>query len=148
PFGGILSESSLYRTALISKLSSGRPGSTTFPESPPFCTPSRLSSSSPPPTFLAADEWHLKQCSARAGRILLSKSAMPSSSARTGVKLAASVIRTARFAVKRLIDLSPVARVSGSQSVAEGFRPGELNGWSRQAFRLPGSLGCPDRRLS
>lgn len=36
PFGGILTEPSVYRTALMSKLSSGLPGTTAAPVSPPL----------------------------------------------------------------------------------------------------------------
>src|SRR4051812_15031175 len=83
PAGGIWVSPS-YLSALISKLSAGRPGTTAGPLSPPLRSPSRLSSNSPPLSFLifaASAEWHFRQCSARAGRIFFSKKSVPGSAA-------------------------------------------------------------------
>ncbi len=46
-----------YRKASSSRLSSGLPGTTAGPESPPASTPARVSSRSPPLSALALGEW-------------------------------------------------------------------------------------------
>ena len=71
--GGIWSESSVYRIAVISRLSSGLPGTTAGPVSPPLRRPSRLSTSRPPLIFVALFEWHFAHVVISTGRILVSK---------------------------------------------------------------------------
>ena len=61
-FGGICVSGSLQRTAFTSRLSSGLPGTTAGPVSPPASTPSRVSRKNPPfslPSACASAEWHL-----------------------------------------------------------------------------------------
>src|SRR3954466_2463517 len=55
------------------RLFSISPGTTAGPVFPPLSMPSRESTSSPPLIFSAPWLWHLKQLSARRGRILPSK---------------------------------------------------------------------------
>src|SRR5262249_48277406 len=63
--GGI-SRSPPRRTALISKLASGSPGTTIGPDSPPLLNPSPESSLSPP--FCFSGPWHLTHCAKNIGR--------------------------------------------------------------------------------
>src|SRR5690606_24111951 len=49
------------------------PGATAGPESPPFSTDARESSTSPPFTFSPVVLWHLKHDSTSTGRIFFSK---------------------------------------------------------------------------
>ncbi len=58
---------------MISRLSSGLPGTTAGPVSPPLRRPSRLSTSRPPLSFSAVLEWHLAHLVMSTGRILVSK---------------------------------------------------------------------------
>ena len=69
--GGILSASSVWPTAWISRLPCGSPGTTAGPFSPPASIPSRESSRSPPLAFFAP--WHFTHVPASTGRTLSSK---------------------------------------------------------------------------
>ena len=77
--GGILSASSAWLTAWISRLPFGSPGTTAGPPSPPSSIASRESSRSPPLAFFAP--WHLTHVPASTGRTLSSKNASGSSPA-------------------------------------------------------------------
>ena len=68
--GGILI-GPVWLIASISRLSSGFPGSTTGPLSPPLSRPARLSSRNPASCF--PGPWHGRQLSTRIGRIRDSK---------------------------------------------------------------------------
>ena len=57
--GGIRNSGFIPCTAEMSKLSSGFPGTTAGPESPPIKMASRLSSKRPPRVLLAFTEWQL-----------------------------------------------------------------------------------------
>ena len=60
PFGGICTSPAAYRSVLTSRLSAAFPGTIAGPLSPPLSSPSRVSSRSPPLSFLvlsASAEW-------------------------------------------------------------------------------------------
>ena len=67
PFGGICKSGLAWRTALMSKLFSGSPGTTAGPESPPMRIAPSESSTRPFLDFFAAWLWHSWQCFASNG---------------------------------------------------------------------------------
>ena len=77
-FGGIWCSSSLQRTILMSRLSSGLPTTIAGPESPP-CSQPLFESSVRPPFIFFSCEWHSKQRCFKSGSIF----DMKNSSAKT-----------------------------------------------------------------
>ena len=80
--GGICRSLSTLRTALMSRLSSGLPGTTAGPESPPAAQPARLSSRKPPRCF--SGPWQPTHRAINNGRTFASKKSLADSAEAAG----------------------------------------------------------------